>query len=567
MISKIIHQIWVGPNPLPETYVPLIEKIKAIHPDWEHHLWTEDNLPKEAIRDEWRNKLRMPAERSDLLRLDLLYKLGGIYLDIDFDLHKPLDPILEMAPIVVCDLKPGRINNAFIAAVPAHPIVHKMIMEAKPREYFGLDKEASGSLFVDRMLEPYKGEQVMVLPPACFYALEPTEESYATHLYDRSWKQEEDWKKIALRAEKRLLVARERISELENAIKLDSGKPARSQPGLKQQAGDVSSDGEGEPQVVSKSKSKSKSKIKVEIAAAQMGKKAKQAKALYSGMLSRSWAKVAPRLFSKQSRKRIEKLANPIWLRKKAVKSFWSARFTATDWASRVSGVPLHRYYLAYLLNRRGLTGEGAEIGVKRGIHSQVILSRWKGRKLYLVDPWEEQDDESYVDRANVYQERHNEFLDETLSRMQEFGGRFEILRDYSVEAAKRIPDESLDFVYIDARHDYDSVLEDLHAWYPKVKDGGIIAGHDYLRGLMNGIPYGVKEAVRKFTNDAGYSWFSVKRTWEPWPSFYFVKVKGRQPRMLPASEPEPKLVVSASQPARRAAAVQESSPAKAATG
>ena len=53
------------------------------------------------------------------------------------------------------------------------------------------------------------------------------------------------------------------------------------------------------------------------------------------------------------------------------------------------------------------------------------------------------------------------------------------------VEAAKKVADGSLDFVYIDARRDYDSVKEDLNAWFRKVKPGGIFAGHDYVDGVL----------------------------------------------------------------------------------
>lgn len=49
-----------------------------------------------------------------------------------------------------------------------------------------------------------------------------------------------------------------------------------------------------------------------------------------------------------------------------------------------------------------------------------------------------------------------------------------------SVEQSEKIQDNSLDMVYIDAAHDYDSVIADLNAWYPKVKSGGFISGHDY---------------------------------------------------------------------------------------
>jgi hypothetical protein len=51
-----------------------------------------------------------------------------------------------------------------------------------------------------------------------------------------------------------------------------------------------------------------------------------------------------------------------------------------------------------------------------------------------------------------------------------------------SVEAAKDFPNFFFDFVYIDADHTYKAVMEDLTAWYPKVKIGGVICGHDFIQ-------------------------------------------------------------------------------------
>ena len=66
------------------------------------------------------------------------------------------------------------------------------------------------------------------------------------------------------------------------------------------------------------------------------------------------------------------------------------------------------------------------------------------------------------------------------------------IWQTYSVSAAKHFEDNSLDFVFIDADHSYESVLSDLHAWHSKVKPGGILAGHDYPQE-------GVAAAVNEF--------------------------------------------------------------------
>ena len=151
------------------------------------------------------------------------------------------------------------------------------------------------------------------------------------------------------------------------------------------------------------------------------------------------------------------------------------------------------------MLNRRGLVGEAAEIGVKTGKYSDFLLEHWRGRKLTSIDPWLEAEPDEYVDRANVAQNEHERFYEETRRRLARHGARSEIVRSTSVEAARNVADASLDFVYIDARHDHDSVLEDLGAWYPKVRAGGIIAGHDYVDGTFPSGVFGVKSAVDEF--------------------------------------------------------------------
>ena len=80
------------------------------------------------------------------------------------------------------------------------------------------------------------------------------------------------------------------------------------------------------------------------------------------------------------------------------------------------------------------------------------------------------------------------------MDRVKPFGGRVTVLKGMSTEMAAHIPDNSLDMVYLDAAHYEEGVLADLKVYYPKVKSGGIIAGHDYLNH-----DYGVKSAVNYF--------------------------------------------------------------------
>lgn len=162
------------------------------------------------------------------------------------------------------------------------------------------------------------------------------------------------------------------------------------------------------------------------------------------------------------------------------------------------------RNELPVLLNARGLHGCGVEVGVKQGEYSEFLLSCWRGRHLISVDPWREDVAESYVDIANVPQPQHERFLAETRQRLSRFGSRSSIWRMTSREAAERIPRHALDFVYIDARHDYASVKEDLTAWHDRVRPGGILAGHDYLDGTLAAGEFGVKRAVDEFFGGRG---------------------------------------------------------------
>ena len=106
--------------------------------------------------------------------------------------------------------------------------------------------------------------------------------------------------------------------------------------------------------------------------------------------------------------------------------------------------------------------------------------TQWKSCKSFkLIDLWAHQ--ENYKDNANVHDKRQEELFTKTKENLAPWDSKTEYFRMYSTEAAERIPDQSLDFVYVDARHDYCGVTEDINAYYAKLRPGGIMAGHDYL--------------------------------------------------------------------------------------
>jgi predicted O-methyltransferase YrrM len=120
----------------------------------------------------------------------------------------------------------------------------------------------------------------------------------------------------------------------------------------------------------------------------------------------------------------------------------------------------------------------------------------------YLVDPWVHQ--ASYADVANVPDKKHDEFMAEALKRTAKFGAKVHALRKFSFDAVADFDDCSLDFVYVDAVHDYEGALRDIVDWWPKLKPGGVIAGHDYLDQINVAGVFGVHTAVNRFAAAAG---------------------------------------------------------------
>jgi hypothetical protein len=203
------------------------------------------------------------------------------------------------------------------------------------------------------------------------------------------------------------------------------------------------------------------------------------------------------RKLAKRSR-RIGPVMRRRWKRtKRSVRTVYNTRYRRT-YARTIHRLP-SRDELPALLNARDLLGCGAEVGVKTGKFSNHLLSQWKGKQLISIDPWLSDDPDAYVDRSNVSQNEFEKYYSETKERLAPYGGRSKIWRLTSVAGAKKVADGSLDFVYIDARHDYESVLEDLNAWFRKVKPGGIFAGHDYVDGMLPQGDFGVKSAVDEF--------------------------------------------------------------------
>jgi predicted O-methyltransferase YrrM len=114
---------------------------------------------------------------------------------------------------------------------------------------------------------------------------------------------------------------------------------------------------------------------------------------------------------------------------------------------------------------------KGVEVGVDEGHYSRVLAKANPNLQLKCIDPWRRRGG-------------HMGIAQQTLSDCP----NAELMKMHSMDAVKLFPEESLDFIYIDAAHDFDNVMVDIIEWGKRVRVGGIISGHDYSNNFRNGV-------------------------------------------------------------------------------
>jgi hypothetical protein len=166
------------------------------------------------------------------------------------------------------------------------------------------------------------------------------------------------------------------------------------------------------------------------------------------------------------------------------------------------------------------------ELGVSRGKFLS-ILALSDPDHLVGIDVWDKYDKEAYSHNPHYYHKlfpnHKNKAWREKIQKWSKgLSFKVDIIVDFTVSAAKMFEDEYFDFVYVDANHTYDGVTADLEAWYPKVRKGGMIAGHDYFNKITDSYEMRVKEAVEDFANKID-KFDDISTTHEPYVKSFFI--------------------------------------------
>jgi len=206
-IPKIIHQIWIG-TCVPPEFEKFQASCKLYHPDWEYRLWTQNDILALHMHNE--NlvlKSRNPGEVSDLMRYEILYRYGGVYLDFDCECLQSLDELHYLYDFYIgiqpLDSELVQLGIGIIGSVPNHPMLAKCIQGIHDAWDTSIDKTTArtGPLFFTKVFYNHAAQADLcniAFPASYFYPLGCTEYSmaksawiergaFAVHHWAKSW--------------------------------------------------------------------------------------------------------------------------------------------------------------------------------------------------------------------------------------------------------------------------------------------------------------------------------------------------------------------------------------------
>lgn len=196
-IPRILHQVWLGNSNLPLQFCQWQKRWQELHPRWLYHLWTDNHLAKflpEPLLSLCVN-MKNKGEASDILRYAVLFQMGGVYVDMDMEPLRSIEPLLTSnKPFVGLESnKQFSIGNAILAAGPKDRFFAQLLKEIPNYRDRARVFERTGPQFVT---ENYKKSDYKprVLPYPYFYQRYPrldVDNIYALHYCSGTWRNQE----------------------------------------------------------------------------------------------------------------------------------------------------------------------------------------------------------------------------------------------------------------------------------------------------------------------------------------------------------------------------------------
>jgi len=151
MIPKIIHYCWFGQREIPSTLQEYIRGWKILCPDWEIKLWSESNFDISSnIFTKSAYEQKKYAYVSDYVRVWALYKFGGVYLDVDVELKRPLNEFLNCQAFSCFEITNFCFTSAVWGSISKHSLNELLLNYYKEREYS--DSEPPNTATINKFL-------------------------------------------------------------------------------------------------------------------------------------------------------------------------------------------------------------------------------------------------------------------------------------------------------------------------------------------------------------------------------------------------------------------------------
>jgi mannosyltransferase OCH1-like enzyme len=211
-IPKIMHFIWVGPNQIEDVYVDYIKSWIIKHDDWKFCFWNDNNIPL-LINQEYYDKTDVYAMKADILRYELLYFIGGVYVDCDFLCFKNIENIIESYDGFSAYESDTYISNALMGFKRYDNMLLNIIqkipinIDINYNDFKNIPK-LTGPIFLTELWNIYKSSDHYLFPKEYFYSYSTEDKingncynisnnTYAVHTWGYSWNHHKKYNNIA----------------------------------------------------------------------------------------------------------------------------------------------------------------------------------------------------------------------------------------------------------------------------------------------------------------------------------------------------------------------------------